>query len=168
MRIAVLLSHPLHDRNIICSGLAEFLRRRGHTVLPLIADRPRFRRLRQSLRLATMVAEEPRSQTYRHKATLRRGTRRFEAAYWRRVSRNGLDLVKAARRIEARLPVPSYIQEALRQTPPDLLLWPTLMHMDAVENDWIKVARTMGLPVLAAPASWDTLVSKGSWLLRRA
>lgn len=165
MRIAVLLSHQLHDRNIICSGFAQFLRKRGHDVTILIADRPRFRRLRRSLRLMTMVARESQSQTYRHKATLRRGVSRIEAAIWRRLALR-VDLEALACRIEAGVSIPPYIRQALEAARPDLLLWPTMIHLDALENDWVKAAKAMGIPVLGAPASWDTLTTKSGFLVR--
>ena len=161
----MLSSHALTDRNWIASGMIERLRKRGHDVAVLIADRPRFRSLRRSLRLMTLVAREGRSQTYRHKATLRRGVNRLEAAGWRRVAAR-LDVEALACRVEARLPVPSYIPDALGAARPDLFLWPTMIHLDALENDWVKVAKAMGCPVLGAPASWDTLVSKGALLVR--
>lgn len=145
--------------------MIEFLRTRGHDVTILIADRPRFRRLRRSLRLMTLVAREPRSQTMCHKATLRRGPARLEAALWRRLARR-LDLEALACRVDARLPVPLYVREALAAARPDLFLWPTLLHMDALENDWVKAAKAMGIPVLGAPASWDTLTTKGGFLVR--
>ena len=165
MRIAILTSHALHDRNWIASGMADSLRRHGHAVLPLIPGAPRFARLRRSLRLAGMVAEEPRSQTYRHKATLLRGRRRLEAAVWRRLARR-VDLIAWARRVEARLPIPPYVTDALREARPDLLLWPTLIHMDALENDFVRAAQAQGVPVLGAPASWDNLTTKGHFLAR--
>jgi hypothetical protein len=159
LRLALLLSHPLHDRNWLSSGMAEVLRRCGHEVLPLIPGSRRFARLRRSLRLATMVAGEPKSATYKHKSTLLRGRRRLEAAVWRSLAPR-VDLVAWARRVEARLPVPPYILEAVQAARPDLFLWPTMIHMDAWENDWVKAAKTMGVPVLAAPASWDSLTTK--------
>ena len=161
----MLSSHALTDRNWIASGMVESLRKRGHDVAVLIADRPRFRRLRRSLRLMTLVAREPQSQTMRHKATLRHGAARVEAALWRRLARR-LDLEALAGRFEARLPVAPFVTEALAATRPDLLLWPTMIHLDALENDWVKAATAMGCPVLGAPASWDTLVSKGALLVR--
>ena len=166
MRIAVLLSHPLHSRNFVHSGLHGLLEQRGHRVMTFIPGPPRFARLRRSLRLAAMVAEEPRSQTYRHKATLRRGVNRVEAAVWRRLAGLGVDLVAWARRVEARLPIPPYICEAIRAARPDVFLWATMIHQDALENDFVRAAQTQGVPVLGAPASWDTLTTKGPFLTR--
>ena len=67
---------------------------------------------------------------------------------------------------EARLPIPPYVYDALNEAQPDLLLWPTLIHMDAVENDWVKAAKKLGILVMAAPASFDTLTTKGAFLVR--
>ena len=166
MRLGVLLSHPLHERNVVHSGLHGFLEQRGHRVMTFIPGPPRFARLRRSLRLAAMVAEEPRSQTYRHKASLRRGGPRIEAALWRRLAGRGVDLVAWARRVEAGLPIPPYIRQAIREAHPDLFLWPTMIHMDALENDFVRAAQAQGVPVLGAPASWDTLTTKSAFLTR--
>ena len=166
MRLAVLCSHDLHRRNLYDSGLVAMLERRGHTVINLGANPPTFNRLRRSLRLMTMVDAEPRNPTYFHKSTLLRGRRRLQASVWRAVRRMGVDLEALALRIEARLPIPTHTLTHVRVARPDLLLWPTLIHMDSVENDTVKAARRLGVPVLGMPASWDNLTTKGSFLVR--
>jgi len=142
------------------------LEQRGHTVLSLGANPQTFHRVRRTLRLMTMVHEEPRSLTYRHKATLLRGTRRWQAAVWRAIRRRGWNLEDLAVRIEARLPIPAHVLQHVSVAKPDVLVWPTLMHMDAVENDTVKAARRLRIPIIGMPASWDTLTTKGQWLVR--
>jgi len=166
LRIAVLCSHDLHKRNLYASGLARMLEERGHTVLNLGANPPTFHRLRRTLRLMTMVHEEPHSRTYREKARLLHGTRKLQAGVWRAIQRSGVDLAALARRIEAALPVPRHVRHRIEVAKPDLFFWPTLLHMDAVENDTVKAAQKLGVPILGAPASWDNLTTKGLFLVR--
>ena len=166
MRIAVLCSHALHRRNLWASGLVHMLEQRGHTVVNLGANPPTFNRVRRTLRLMTMVHEEPRSRTYRHKAALLRGTRRWQAAVWRAIRRRGWNLEDLAVRIEARLQIPAHVLQHVSVAKPDVLVWPTLIHMDAAENDTIKAAQRLGVPVLGMPASWDNLTTKGLFLVR--
>lgn len=166
MRILLPITHALHRRNMIASGLVEILEKRGHRVEIFEDVKPRWARLRRTLRLMTLVQGELRSQTYRHKATLRRGRARLEAAVWRVVRRRGVDLESAAMRIEAALPLTKSREIIHAILPVDLVLWPTLLHMDAIENDLIKTALAIDVPVVAAPASWDTLTTKGAFLAR--
>ena len=166
MRLAVLCSHELHRRNLWASGLVRMLEQRGHTVLTLGANPQTFNRVRRTLRLMTMVHEEPRSLTYRHKATLLRGTRRWQAAVWRALRGMGWNLEALALRIEARLPIPAHVLHHLSVAKPDVLVWPTLIHMDALENDTVKAARRLRIPIIGMPASWDNLTTKGLFLVR--
>ena len=169
LRILVPLSHALHRRNLVGSGLVSMLEKRGHQVTLLEDLKPRLARLRKSLRLMTLVQGELRSRTYRHKATLRRSGQRLEAAVWRAIRRRGVDLEALAIRIEGGLPMQretlySIIGQDMLAY--DVLLWPTLVHQDATDNDLIKAAKALSIPVVAAIASWDSLTSKGSFLVR--
>lgn len=164
MKILLPLSHTLHHRNMIESGVVTMLRKRGHTV-ELVTDlRPRWARLRRSLRLMTLVQGELRSRTYRHKATLRRGGQKLEAAIWRKLRNRGVDLERVAIQTEARIPLPEDFVH--RMFDAARVVWPTLIHMDAQENDFIKAAKLCRVPVYAVPASWDNLTTKGPFLVR--
>ena len=47
---------------------------------------------------------------------------------------------------------------------PDVLVAPTTIQ-DALDTELLKAARRAGVPVIGAPASWDTLTSKGCFLV---
>ena len=123
-------------------------------------------KVREALRLACLVSGAQRgSRTYQHKLTLDRPwLARQELRGWRWLSRVR-DPERIAAAIERMLPIPAW----LRTLPLgfyDLLILPTLMHEDNTQNDVMKAAKAKGVPVLAVPASFDTLLSKGCWLVR--
>lgn len=156
--ISVLVPHPSILQGLPASLLPA-------TYAP--HDWSRFRRVRSALRLATMVAREGTSVTYRHKLTQRGGAaRRLEIGVWRALRGVGHDIEAVAARMDRRLPIDRWLAGLLVWTRPDLVLLPTMLHEDAYHNDVIRAARLAGIPVLAAPASWDTLTSKGGFLQR--
>ena len=166
MRIYVPLLHDLHRRNWRLSGCLDDLRKRGHVVTEEDRPIPRFRRLRAAFRVASMVAREPGSRTYQNKLSRLRGGARLQASVWRRWRRMGRDPEATAAAIEGHLPVSVKWKTRMMGPRQNLLLWPTMIHMDAVDNDVVKAARALGIPVLAAVSSWDTLTTKGGLLVR--
>jgi hypothetical protein len=187
-RLLLVLSHSLHVRNFVASGLVDMLAARGHAVTLVVPDDlvavvrddvgPRAavrplgaipgggvrRRIRGVLRTASYVARADLS-TYRHKIASRR------TSLPDRVAVGGLrTLVRAtaleplARRVEAALPIVAEAARLLEETRPDLVVTATFIH-DAVDVDIRKAARERQVPVLGFPASWDTLTSKGCFLV---
>lgn len=164
MKILLPITHQLFARNWIDSGALGALKRAGHRVW--IADEPRwhsYRRIRHILRLGSLVARaRAGSSTYRHKLTLPRPLLdRVAIAAWRRLA----DPEATACRVEARLPIPREDMTVIDDVRPGLLLWPTMIHDDPAD-DLVKAAKLRGVPVIAAPASWDTLTTKGGFLVR--
>lgn len=188
MRILVPITHRLHARSWLASGFLRWLQdSTGDEVTILLPNNAvvaglsqallgaayaghewgKFSRVRTALRLATMVAREQESVTYRHKLTQRGGARRRLAiGVWRALKMVGHDVEAVAARMDGRLPISTWIASLFSWSRPDLVLLPTMLHEDAYHNDIIRVARSCGVPVLAAPASWDTLTSKGGFLQR--
>lgn len=170
MRILVPITHALHERNWVASGALDVIRDRGHEMVALRINptsmSPARRAIRASLRLASMIERAKRgSSTYRHKLTLPRSVGdRLQVRVWRALGRV-CDVEAVAHSIEARLPVTKAAGAILETYRPDLLLWPTLIHSDPAD-DLAKAALVRGIPVVAALASWDTLTSKGGFLIR--
>ena len=189
MRILLPITHALHARNWLASGQHDRLHGAGITVdvvaseeirrewgdlphgccwLPLepfVGGRARAK-VREALRLACLVSGAQRgSRTYRHKLTLKRPwLARQELRAWRWLSRLR-DPERIASAIERMLPIPAWVQ-TLPLNFYDLIVLPTLIHEDNAQNDVVKAAKAKGVRVLAVPASWDTLTTKGSFLVR--
>ena len=183
MRILLLCGHRLMLRNMVSSGLASKLPgevtvvapladwkdvpteiRKGLRFCPLGNSAGSFRtRLRRYLRLASLVARERTSVTYRHKVA-NEGRSRFQIAVWRAVRRVH-DPEAIGRRIETLVPPSRAARAIVEAVRPDLVLWPTLIHQ-ADDTEVIKAAKALGVPILAAPASWDNLTTKGAFLVR--
>ena len=182
MRILLLCGHRLMLRNMVSSGLAGKLPgevtvvapladwkdvpaeiRKGLRFCPLGNSAGSFRtRLRRYLRLASLVARERTSVTYRHKVA-NEGRSRFQIAVWRAVRRVN-DLEAIGRRIETLVPPSRAARAIVEAVRPDLVLWPTLIHQ-ADDTEVVKAAKAAGVPVLAMQASFDTLLTKGGFLI---
>ena len=170
MRIGLLLSHQLHERNYLASGLAAKIADKHD----LVVLRPREigavggpwrRRVREAFVLASMVQREPGSKTYAFKLRQRRPLApRLEIRAFRMLRDRGVDLEGAFRRWEARQR-PAWA--ALQATAGlDVLLWPTLLHTHNEEVELVKSARQgQKCRIVAAPASFDTLSCKGAFLV---
>lgn len=190
-RILVVLGHSLHVRNFVASGCLEALAHRGHelrvlmpgdlidevraeggptgfTAMPLepyLGGRARGE-IRSVFRIASFVQRE-RFRTYRHKVRL--GC----AESWRyRVSvpllrslRDRRDLEALVAGIERRLPPRAAAQALVDEWRPDLVFCPTLIH-DGSDVEVLKAARRRGVAIAAFAATWDTLTSKGCFLVR--
>lgn len=189
-RLLVLLSHSLHVRNFLASGCLEMVAARGHRITlllpgslraevaetsdldrvaervlpmePYVGGRARAR-LRASLRVASFVHRRG-LKTYQHKIKLNRAPWfRLQVAVYGLVQRNW-DLERLARRIEMCLPPRRAAPRLIREVDPDLFFYPTLIH-EGAEVELLKAARALGIPSVAFPASWDTLTSKGCFLV---
>lgn len=167
MKILLPISNDLHRRNWLHSGMVDLLERRGHRVdvvgdpVWLVGGR-NHRTVREGLRLASLVAREHESATYAHKLTLRRPRlARIWLAFWRFARSMGIHPEQFAASIEARLR-----DGPLRDGLYDVAVIPTLIHEDDALNGVMKACRAAKVPILAVPASWDTLSSKGGFLVR--
>ena len=171
MKVGVLISHALHDRNWIASGMARKIADKHELVILRPQELgavggPWRRRVREAFVLASMVAREPGSRTYRFKLAQRRPLApRLEIRAFRMLRDRGMDLESVFRRWEARQPP---LRAALQATAGlDVLLWPTLIHTHNEEIELVKSARQgQKCQVVAAPASWDSLTSKGAFLVQ--
>jgi CDP-glycerol:poly(glycerophosphate) glycerophosphotransferase len=188
-RLLIALPHSLHVRNFGASGLIDILAERGHRitlVVPsnLVDETKRMlgspsiavhaldpfhggrvrQRLRAVFRTASYVTRSNLS-TYRHKLMVRSASLydRAELQIVRALGRF-TDWERVARAVEARVPVPSRTMRFVRDAQPDVLVTGTFIH-DVLDLDLRKAARRLGVPILAFPASWDTLTSKGCFLV---
>lgn len=189
-RLLVLLSHSLHVRNFLASGCLAGLGAKGHRItlllpenlaaevgrtfdLSAICDRVlamesflggRARaRLRASFRVASFVHRRY-LKTYHHKIKLNRGVSfRLQVAFYGALAA-WWDLERLARRIETRIAPRRSARSLVRDIRPDLFFYPTLIH-EGAEVELLKAARALGIPSVAFPASWDTLTSKGFFLV---
>lgn len=191
LRVLVVLAHSLHLRNFVASGVLDLLASHGHrttlvlpeTFIPSIArdlahltpapvleplephtgGRVR-QRLRALFRTASYVQRSHLS-TYRHKLDVR-GTSvadRVEVGLLRGAGRVG-DLEALARAVERRIPPRRSAVALVRGQRPDVVVTPTFIH-DTLDLEIVKAARSSGVPVVGFPASWDTLTSKGCFLV---
>lgn len=189
-RLLVLLSHSLHVRNFLASGCLEAMAARGHRVTllvprnlmaelarttglsrvaervlpmePYVGGRVRAR-LRASLRVASFVHRRG-LKTYQHKIKLNRAPWfRLQVALYRLVQRNW-DLERLARRIEVCVGPRRAAPRLIREVHPDLFFYSTLIH-EGADVELLKAARALRIPSVAFPASWDTLTSKGFFLV---
>jgi hypothetical protein len=190
-RFLVVLGHSLHVRNFVASGCLEHLAARGHgvtVVMPraLIAETARGMTARAAMiveplephlpgrltasarglfRMASFVQRE-HLRTYRHKVRLAMaGSARYRLAVplFRAIKRrhNLEDLVLRLERRRAPRAASAALVERVR---PDLVFCPTLMH-DGSDVELLKAARARAIPIVAFAATWDTLTSKGCFLV---
>lgn len=185
--VLLVLPHSLHVRNFVASGLVDMLAGRGHRltllvpdalveptatdlarlpvpvavhgVEPYVAGRGR-RWLRNRLRTASYV-ERASWSTYRHKLDSRRTA--AEIAFLRLLGRLG-SLERGGRRLERAIPPRRAAARLVRECRPDVVVSSTFIQ-DALDVEITKAARRAGIPVVGVPVSWDTLTSKGAFLV---
>ena len=182
-KLLLLLGHRSQIRNFVSSGLAAKLPDEVTVVAPLadwidvsadVRKSLRFcplgnpagtlrTRLRRHLRLGSLVARELTSVTYRHKLA-NEGRSQWQVALWRAIRRRH-DPEAIGRRIEALVPPTRDARAILEAVRPDLVVWPTLIHT-ADDTEVAKAAKAAGIPVMAMPASWDGLTTKGMFSVR--
>jgi hypothetical protein len=190
-RVLAVLGHSLHVRNFVTSGCLDGLARRGHVltlVMPrdLITEVRRWRPEHQAVtlepiephvsagiiglvrtlgRLASFVQREHLG-TYRHKVRLAAAASvkyRFAVSLFRALKRRR-DLEAVIRRLEARRAPRPASMALVDRVRPDLVFCPTLIH-DGSDVELLKAARAHGVPIAAFAATWDTLTSKGCFLV---
>ncbi len=77
-------------------------------------------------------------------------------------TRAGLRVLCAVfRRIERALPVGDVPLRVLREHEPDLLLVTPLLYFGSPQVDYVRAARSLGIPTLHGVGSWDHLTTKG-------
>ena len=90
---------------------------------------------------------------------------RVHAATTRLIARGGAParaaLSAALRSVERLIPVSPALEQFIRDQHPDLLLVTPLIELGSQQVDYVKCARTLGIPSALCVASWDNLTSKG-------
>ena len=189
-RLLVVLGHSLHVRNFVASGCLDQLAARGHelTVLmpgEMIGEVRRVgatrlaalepiepylgsgwaTRRRRALRIASFVARS-RYRTYRHKVRIGRAASWAYALQARlfAVLARRWDLEAAARFLESHVGPRRAALRLVERIRPDVVFCPTLIH-DGSELEILKSARVRGVTTVAFAATWDTLTSKGCFLV---
>ncbi len=185
MRPLVCLSHRLHARNWLASGMLDKMARAGLSgavamptalavhckemipagwdLLPMEpwwSTRPQAK-VREALRLG-MLVEGARRGGKNYQMKVRAKRRVLPAGQmlgWRALAAL-TDPLPFIRGIERALPAP---REDFPRGCTHLIL-PTLIHEDEAQAGLVKAARKAGAPVWAIPASWDNLVTKGRFL----
>jgi len=72
-------------------------------------------------------------------------------------------LQKALRSIEQRIPVDSAIRAQVQQHAPDLMIVMPLINPNSRENEYLRAAQKLGIPVLYSMVSWDNISTKGTF-----
>ncbi len=183
MKTVLVLSHQLHARNWIASGMLDMMSRAGiagtvlmpAALLEVCAHRVPFpwdllalepwmatgasARMLEALRLGMLVAGARRGgKNYQAKVRAKRPpVAALEMLAWRAVNRMA-DPLPSIRRLGRVGGTPAF---PARHTS---LILPTLIHEDVAQAGIVKSARRATVPVWAIPASWDNLVTKGAFL----
>jgi hypothetical protein len=70
-------------------------------------------------------------------------------------------LDRALRSVEAQVPVPGSISTFIESRKPDVVLVSPLVEVGSLQGDYIRAARSLGIPTMVPVASWDNLTNKG-------
>jgi len=70
---------------------------------------------------------------------------------------------KTLRSFEQRIPVDSEIRAQIQQIRPDLVIVMPLINPDSRENEYLRAAQELGIPVLYSMVSWDNISTKGTF-----
>ena len=96
--------------------------------------------------------------------------RNFPAFLWRLVSSptgkqilKKPDVQKRLRSLEQKIPVDAAIRRQIQRFAPDLLIAMPLVIPDSADVEYLRAAQSLGIPVLFSIASWDNLLSKGTF-----
>ena len=103
------------------------------------ATKLRARAARHSPRLMRLFAASPLARSFMVRRQLDRGLAALDAA----------------------LPVSPKLRSFLRRRPVDLVLVTPLMHFDSHQVDYLRAARSLGIPTGLPVFSWDNLTNKG-------
>lgn len=186
-RYLVILSHDLHVRNFLASGCLDALARRGHElsivmpgglisgvqssaasgrlepIEPYLGGRVR-RFLRRRFTVASFVSRR-RFRTYRHKIRLQKGSPPFMLQVWLfSLLGRVCELERFCRWVEGKVPPRRTALALIERLRPDIVFCPTLI-WDGPELEVMKAARRRGIPTAGFAAAWDTLTSKGFFLV---
>ena len=67
------------------------------------------------------------------------------------------------RALEQRIPVNAAIRIEIQHINPDVVLLLPLINPDALENEYMRAAHTLGIPTIYAMSSWDNTSTKGTF-----
>jgi hypothetical protein len=70
-------------------------------------------------------------------------------------------MIDALRRVERALPPSPAVRDFIAKQQPDALLVTPLLYMGSTQVDYVRWAKTMGLPSMLCVGSWDHLTTKG-------
>lgn len=70
---------------------------------------------------------------------------------------------KIMRAFEQKIPVDFAIRRQIKRHQPDLLIAMPLVLPDSADIEYLRAAQSLGIPVLFSMASWDNLLSKGTF-----
>lgn len=70
---------------------------------------------------------------------------------------------KTLRSIEQQIPVDFAIRKQIQQHAPDLMIVMPLINPDSRENEYLRAAQELGIPVLYSMVSWDNISTKGTF-----
>jgi hypothetical protein len=189
-RFLVVLGHSLHVRNFVASGCLRALAARGHhvtvvmpqslvaEVLPSLAEAGLAVETLEAHQPGRLVAEarglgrmasfvqREHLRTYRHKVRLAmaRSLRYRLAVPLLRLVKRRRDLEDLLRGFERRVAPRAASLALVDRVRPDVVFCPTLVH-DGSDVEILKAARARGVPIAAFAATWDTLTSKGCFVV---
>jgi hypothetical protein len=102
---------------------------------------------------------------FEHATALRERARRRAPRLLRLlVERTPYGRERIARRLraaEAALPVSDRVRELIASRSPDVVLVSPLVGLGSAQADYLRAARSLGIPVVLPVASWDNLTNKG-------
>jgi len=67
------------------------------------------------------------------------------------------------RALEQRIPVNAAIRREIKRINPDIVLMLPLINPDALENEYMRAAQSLGIPTIYAMSSWDNTSTKGTF-----
>ena len=70
-------------------------------------------------------------------------------------------VVGRLRAAEAALPVSEHVRELIASRSPDVVLVSPLVGLGSMQADYLRAARSLGIPIVLPVASWDNLTNKG-------
>jgi hypothetical protein len=70
-------------------------------------------------------------------------------------------LNRVLRSIDSSIPVPRPIEAFISRHAPDVVLVSPLVEVGSLQGDYIRAARSLGIPTVVPVASWDNLTNKG-------
>ena len=132
---------------------------RTHAVWPLISrglrsDRDYLRYLEPSFATAVPLRERARERAHRSVAALA-STPGIRSSAGRRI------LSGTLARLDRAVPLDPAVLEFVRGAAPDVVIVTPLVNFGSPQDDYVRAARALRIPVVLAVASWDNLTNKG-------